>query len=84
MPYVIIQVSSCLTTSASDISLVDQSLPDSTELANLEIDTDTDYENTFEWKIKKKHVFILSAAGKPVYSRFVTLNFTARSKYYLK
>jgi hypothetical protein len=24
---------------------------------------------TSEWKIKKKHIFILSSAGKPIYSR---------------
>lgn len=28
-----------------------------------------DYVNSLEWKEKKKHIFILSSAGKPVYSR---------------
>jgi hypothetical protein len=29
-----------------------------------------DYWQNPEWKERKKHVFILSAAGKPIYSRF--------------
>lgn len=28
-----------------------------------------EYWNNVEWKLKKKHVFVLSAAGKPIYSR---------------
>ncbi|XP_049963709.1 vacuolar fusion protein MON1 homolog A [Schistocerca serialis cubense] len=29
-----------------------------------------EYWNNTEWKAKKKHVFILSTAGKPIYSRY--------------
>lgn len=28
-----------------------------------------DYVHTEEWKKQKKHIFILSEAGKPIYSR---------------
>ena len=28
-----------------------------------------DYVHTHEWKAQKKHIFILSEAGKPIYSR---------------
>lgn len=35
------------------------------------------YWQTAEWK-SKKHVFVLSSAGKPIYSRYIKLNF---SKY---
>lgn len=31
---------------------------------------------TEEWKHKKKHVFILSSAGKPIYSRYVIIMLT--------
>ena len=34
-----------------------------------EEEEEVDYVHTLEWKHKKKHVFILSDAGKPIYSR---------------
>ena len=37
-----------------------------------EIDNDEDdFVNSPEWRSKSMHVFILSEAGKPIYSRFV-------------
>lgn len=33
-------------------------------------DVEIDYVHTQEWRNKKKHVFILSKAGKPIYSRY--------------
>lgn len=29
------------------------------------------FGQTAEWKRKKKHIFILSSAGKPIYSRYI-------------
>ncbi|GFR72861.1 vacuolar fusion protein MON1 homolog A-like [Elysia marginata] len=31
--------------------------------------SETDYVNSLEWKQQKKHIFILSESGKPIYSR---------------
>ncbi|CAL1532083.1 unnamed protein product [Lymnaea stagnalis] len=31
--------------------------------------SETDYVNSIEWKQQKKHIFILSDSGKPIYSR---------------
>lgn len=44
-------------------------LNDSSEKSKTESFQDDDTVNNLEWKEKKKHIFILSSAGKPVYSR---------------
>ncbi|XP_046662183.1 vacuolar fusion protein MON1 homolog A isoform X1 [Homalodisca vitripennis] len=41
---------------------------DENDLESLQIDED--FMNNTEWKEKDKHIFILSSAGKPVYSRY--------------
>ncbi|XP_054277404.1 protein SAND [Macrosteles quadrilineatus] len=41
-----------------------------TEDSLVEEPQEDDYTNSSEWKEKKKHIFILSSAGKPVYSRY--------------
>jgi len=33
-------------------------------------EADNDCSNDKEWREKEKHVFILSSAGKPIYSRY--------------
>jgi hypothetical protein len=46
-----------------------ESLPPPSENNTEEGHLDDDFTNSLEWKEKKKHIFILSSAGKPVYSR---------------
>ncbi len=38
-------------------------------MQEFEEEEELDYVHTPEWKLNKKHVFILSEAGKPIYSR---------------
>jgi hypothetical protein len=38
-----------------------------------ELPEELDETQTAEWRQKKKHIFILSESGKPVYSRWCTL-----------
>lgn len=45
-------------------------LNDSSEKSKCELLQDDDTVNNSEWKEKNKHIFILSSAGKPVYSRY--------------
>ncbi|KAI8764181.1 vacuolar fusion protein MON1 A [Biomphalaria glabrata] len=39
------------------------------QIPHLMTNADTDYVNSPEWKRQKKHIFILSESGKPIYSR---------------
>ncbi|KAH9504805.1 Vacuolar fusion protein MON1 A [Bulinus truncatus] len=54
----------------TDLSLQESvSLVDEAQIAHLMTNTETDYVNSPEWKQQKKHIFILSDSGKPIYSR---------------
>lgn len=43
---------------------------ESTQKSENGVDTDEEIENNDDWTSKKKQIFVLSSAGKPIYSRF--------------
>lgn len=43
--------------------------------------SDEDYLYNPEWINREKHIFILSEAGKPIYSRYVYFNSVENIKY---
>lgn len=42
---------------------------DASEIQENGSSTEYDLGNSTEWTLKKKHIFVLSSAGKPIYSR---------------
>ena len=51
------------------LNLNESSEKDNCEPEKINTFVDDETINSSEWKEKKKHIFILSSAGKPVYSR---------------
>jgi hypothetical protein len=51
------------------------------QIARTQVLDEDDDVKTPEWRGQRKHVFILSDSGKPVYSRYTMLN---ESEYIIK